>query len=61
MQFKDFRDYLDNLERQGMLLRVKKEVSPRFEIAAGVYKTGISDPKIRQYQEGTVPLSSTGY
>ncbi len=40
MDFKDFRDYLDNLERQGMLLRVTKEVSPRFEMAAGVYKTG---------------------
>lgn len=43
MGFKDFRDYLDNLERQGMLLRVTKEVSPRFEMAAGVYKTGQTD------------------
>jgi UbiD family decarboxylase len=40
MYFKDFRDYLDNLERQGMLLRVTKEVSPRFEMAAGIYKAG---------------------
>lgn len=43
MDFKDFRDYLDNLERQGMLLRVTKEVSPRFEMAAGIYKTGKTD------------------
>ena len=40
MYFKDFRDYLDNLEKQGMLLRVTKEVSPRFEMAAGIYKAG---------------------
>lgn len=40
MYFKDFRDFLDNLEKQGMLLRVTKEVSPRFEMAAGVHKTG---------------------
>ena len=26
-----------------MLLKVTKEISPRFEIAAGVYKTGITD------------------
>ncbi len=38
MAFKDFRDYLDSLERQGMLVRVTKEVSPRFEIAAGIRK-----------------------
>ena len=43
MDFKDFRDYLDNLEEQGMLLRVTREVSPRFEMAAGVYKTGETD------------------
>ncbi len=41
MIFKDFRDYLDSLERQGMLVRITKEVSPRFEIAAGIRK--ISD------------------
>jgi len=40
MYFKDFRDYLDNLEKQGMLLRVNREVSPQFEMAAGIYKTG---------------------
>ncbi|MFC1860937.1 UbiD family decarboxylase [Chloroflexota bacterium] len=40
MECNDFRDYLDNLEKQGMLLKVTKEVSPRFEVAAGVYKTG---------------------
>ncbi len=41
MAFKDFRDYLDRLEKHGMLLRITKEVSPRFEIAAGIRK--ISD------------------
>ena len=34
MDSKDFRDYLDGLEKQGMLLRVKKQARPRFEIAA---------------------------
>ncbi len=41
MFFKDFRDYLDNLEKNGLLLRVKKEVDPKYEIAAGMRK--ISD------------------
>lgn len=41
MAFKDFRDYLDSLEKHGLLLRVKKQVSLRFEIAAGIRK--ISD------------------
>ncbi len=39
--FKDFRDYLDNLEKHGLLLRVTKEVDVRYEIAAGIRK--ISD------------------
>ena len=43
MDFKDFRDYLDGLEKQGMLLRVKKQASPRFEIAAAIHKTGKVD------------------
>ncbi len=38
MAFKDFRDYLDSLEKHGILLKVTKEVSPRFEIAAGIRK-----------------------
>jgi len=41
MAFKDFRDYLNSLEKNGLLLRVKKEVDVRFEIAAGIRK--ISD------------------
>lgn len=41
MFFKDFRDYLDNLEKNGLLLRVKKEIDPKYEIAAGIRK--ISD------------------
>ena len=40
MMFRDFRDYLDSLERQGMLVRINKEVDAKFEIAAGIYKTG---------------------
>jgi 2,5-furandicarboxylate decarboxylase 1 len=41
MVFKDFRDYLDNLERNGLLVKVNRPVHPRFEIAAGIRK--ISD------------------
>ena len=40
MYFKDFRDYLYKLGKQGMLLRVNREVSPQFGMAAGIYKTG---------------------
>ena len=36
MVFKDFRDYLDSLEKHGILVRVTKEVSPNFEIAAAI-------------------------
>jgi len=35
----DFRDYLDLLERSGQLLKVKKSIAPRFEIAAGLRKS----------------------
>ena len=38
MGFKDFRDYLDSLEKHGLLVRVKKEVDVKFEIAAGIRK-----------------------
>ena len=38
---KDFRGYLDYLDKMGKLLRVKKEVDPKYEIAAGIRK--ISD------------------
>ncbi|MFH1775225.1 MAG: UbiD family decarboxylase, partial [Chloroflexota bacterium] len=41
MLFHDFRDYLDKLEKQGLLLRVKQELSAKYEIAAGLRK--ISD------------------
>ncbi len=43
MKFKDFRDYLDALEKQGMLLRVKKEVDVKHEIAAGIRKISDND------------------
>lgn len=41
--FKDFRDYLDYLEKNKMLVRVKKKVDPRFEIAAGIRKISDTD------------------
>ena len=41
--FKDLREYLRFLENQGKLLRVKKEVDTRFEIAAGIRKISDTD------------------
>lgn len=41
--FKDFRDLLDRLEKAGMLLRVKKEVDVKYEIAAGIRKVSDTD------------------
>lgn len=41
--FKDFRDYLDYLEKNGKLARVKKPVNPRFGIAAGIRRTSDID------------------
>ncbi|MFH0914762.1 MAG: UbiD family decarboxylase [Chloroflexota bacterium] len=41
--FQDFREYLGYLERKGKLLRVKKEVDVRYEIAAGIRKTSDVD------------------
>ena len=43
MLFQDFRDYLDKLEKQGLLLRVKQEVSTKYEIAAGLRKISDTD------------------
>lgn len=39
--YRNFREFLDYLEKNGKLLRVKKEVDTRFDIAAGIRK--ISD------------------
>jgi len=39
MIFKDFRDFLVNLEKNGLLLRVEKETDIMYEIAAGIRKT----------------------
>ena len=36
--FKDFREYLDCLERNGKLIRVQKEVDVCYDIAAGIRK-----------------------
>ncbi len=41
--FKDFRDYLNHLEENGKLLRVRKEVDIRFEVAAGIRKISDTD------------------
>jgi len=40
---KDFRDFLDQIEKEGELLRVTKEVNPRFEIAADIRKVSDMD------------------
>ncbi len=45
--FDDLRSYLSHLEKVGQLLRVKEEVDPKFEIAAGMRKTSdISGPAL---------------
>jgi 2,5-furandicarboxylate decarboxylase 1 len=41
--FNDFRSYLNYVEENGKLLKVKREVNPRFEIAAGIRKISNSD------------------
>ena len=41
--FKDFRGYLEYLEEKGKLVKVKKEVDVRFEIAAGIRKISDTD------------------
>ena len=43
MLSKDFRGYLDYLEKTGKLLRVKKKVDVKHEIAAGIRKTSDND------------------
>ncbi len=40
---KDFRGYLDYLEKNGKLLRVKKEVDVKHELAAGIRKVSDTD------------------
>ncbi|MDP6558672.1 MAG: UbiD family decarboxylase [Candidatus Binatia bacterium] len=47
MFFEDLRNYLADLEKREQLLRVKDEVSTRYEIAAGIRKTSdIQGPAI---------------
>ncbi len=36
--FVDFREYLEYLDKKGLLARIKKEVDVKFEIAAGIKK-----------------------
>ncbi len=42
--FKDFREYLDYLEKKGKLLKVKQAVDIRYEIAAGIRKISALPP-----------------
>lgn len=48
--YKDFRDVLDHLEKHGKLARIKKEVDPRFEIAAGIRKISDTDGPALLYE-----------
>ncbi|MEE8471728.1 MAG: UbiD family decarboxylase, partial [Dehalococcoidia bacterium] len=41
--FRDLRNYLEYLEKNGKLLRVDEEVDARFEIAAGIRRTSDED------------------
>lgn len=43
MPFDDLRSFISSLEKNGQLLRVKKEVDPKFEIAAYIRKTSDQD------------------
>lgn len=42
MPFKDLREFLQKLEAEGRLLRIKKEVDPKHEISAVIVKAGKS-------------------
>lgn len=41
--YRNYREYLEYLEKQGKLVRVKKAVSPRFDVAAGIRKSCDTD------------------
>ena len=42
-RYQDFREFLNLLEKNGKLLRIKREVETRFEIAAGIRKVSDID------------------
>lgn len=48
--YKDFRDVLDHLERHGKLARIKKEIDPKFEAAAGIRKISDTDGPALLYE-----------
>lgn len=48
--YDNFRDFLNLLERNGKLLRVRKEVDTRFEIAAGIRKVSDTDGPALLYE-----------
>ncbi len=49
-QYANFRGFLDFLERQGKLLRVRQEVDTRFDIAAGIRKVSDNDGPALLYE-----------
>jgi 2,5-furandicarboxylate decarboxylase 1 len=49
-QYADFRGFLDYLEPRGKLVRVKKEVDTRFDIAAGIRKVSDTDGPALLYE-----------
>lgn len=49
-QFEDFRGFLNFLESRGKLLRVRKEVDTRFDIAAGIRKVSDTDGPALLYE-----------
>ena len=49
-QYADFRGFLDFLESRGKLLRVRKEVDTRFDIAAGIRKVSDTDGPALLYE-----------
>jgi UbiD family decarboxylase len=50
MNYRDFRDFLNLLERNGKLVRVRQEVDTRFDIAAGIRKVSDTDGPALLYE-----------
>ena len=48
--YRDFRDFLNMLEKNGKLVRVQREVDTRFEIAAGIRKVSDIDGPALLYE-----------
>ena len=54
MKYRDLRDFLEQLERQGDLRRVREAVSPRLEM------TAVSDAVLQAGGPAGVPLRALG-